>query len=112
MSKTIRFHLDENVDPAIAAGLSARGVDVTTTESAGLTGAGDREQLDYCRATGRVLFTMDTDFLAIAAISKDHPGIVFAHQNQTSVGRAVRGLLTIWEIIEESEIRGVLEFLT
>lgn len=31
MSERIRFHLDENVDPAIALGLRRYGVYVTTT---------------------------------------------------------------------------------
>jgi hypothetical protein len=32
----IRFHLDENVDPVVAAGLRRYGVDVTTTAEVGL----------------------------------------------------------------------------
>jgi hypothetical protein len=31
MSRTIRFHLDENCSHAIALGLGRRGIDVTTT---------------------------------------------------------------------------------
>jgi hypothetical protein len=31
MSERIRFHLDENVDPAIALGLRRYGINVTTT---------------------------------------------------------------------------------
>jgi hypothetical protein len=31
MSERIRFHLDENVAPAIALGLRRYGIDVTTT---------------------------------------------------------------------------------
>ena len=36
MARTIRFHLDEHCDPAIAAGLRLHGVDVTTTHEASL----------------------------------------------------------------------------
>ena len=39
MARTIRFHLDEHCDPAIAAGLRLHGVDVTTTADAGLISA-------------------------------------------------------------------------
>ena len=39
MPRTIRFHLDEHCDPAIAAGLRLHGVDVTTTPEAHLLGA-------------------------------------------------------------------------
>lgn len=31
MAEKIKFHLDENVNNAIAQGLSRRGIDVTTT---------------------------------------------------------------------------------
>lgn len=36
MLETIRFHMDENVNTAIADGLRRRGIDVTTTAKAGL----------------------------------------------------------------------------
>jgi hypothetical protein len=36
MAEGIRFHLDENVDRAIALGLRRRAIDVTTTKDAGL----------------------------------------------------------------------------
>ena len=35
MARTIRFHLDECCDPALAAGLRRRHVDVTTSHEAG-----------------------------------------------------------------------------
>jgi hypothetical protein len=49
MPQTIRFHLDEHCDPAIAAGLRRRGIDVTTTLEAGLNGATDEEQVAYAQ---------------------------------------------------------------
>jgi hypothetical protein len=45
MARTIRFHLDEHCDPAIAAGLRLHRVDVTTTAQAGLFGAEDVEHV-------------------------------------------------------------------
>ena len=45
MSRTIRFHLDEHCDPAIAAGLRLHGVDVTTTPDVDLLGAEDEEHI-------------------------------------------------------------------
>ncbi len=41
MARTIRFHLDECCDPAIAAGPRRRSVDVTTTQEFGLIGGKD-----------------------------------------------------------------------
>lgn len=43
----IRFHMDEQVDRAIAEALRRRGIDLTTTPEAGLLGAVDEEQLAF-----------------------------------------------------------------
>jgi predicted nuclease of predicted toxin-antitoxin system len=61
----MKFHLDKNVNPAIASGLRIRGIDVTTTPEAGLRQAPDESQLEYAKAAGRVLFTHDDDFLRV-----------------------------------------------
>lgn len=47
MSRRIRFHLDENVNSAVADGLRRRGVDVTATSEAGLIAASDEVQLEF-----------------------------------------------------------------
>ena len=107
MPQTIKFHLDENVDGAVALGLRRRGVDVSTTTGAGLGGATDEDQLDYCFAAGRVIFTMDQDFLRLHPSRPDHKGIVFAHQQ----GTTIRGLLLIWELLEPEKMHGLLEYL-
>ncbi|WP_155960363.1 DUF5615 family PIN-like protein [Fischerella sp. PCC 9605] len=57
MSRTIRFHLDENVSNAIADGLRRRDIDVTTTPEQGLISVSDEEQVAIALAEGRVIFT-------------------------------------------------------
>jgi predicted nuclease of predicted toxin-antitoxin system len=69
MPRTIRFHLDEDVDPVIAEGLRRRGIDVTTSQEAGLLGAVDPIQLAHARAEGRMLFTHDDDHLKMELVS-------------------------------------------
>jgi predicted nuclease of predicted toxin-antitoxin system len=111
MPRTISFHLDENCDPRIAAGLRLHGVDVTTTPEAGLLQASDEEQLAYALAQGRVVVTQDTDFLRIAAAGRESPGITFYSAQSRSVGQVIRDLLLIWEVYEPEEIRNRVEFL-
>jgi predicted nuclease of predicted toxin-antitoxin system len=65
MARTIRFHLDENCNPAIAAGLRARGVDVTTTQDVGLLAAIDERQMDFALIHRRVLVSHDADMVAL-----------------------------------------------
>jgi hypothetical protein len=52
MARTIRFHLDENCDRAIAEGLRRRGIDVSTTPEAELLSATAEEQFAGCHAHG------------------------------------------------------------
>ena len=86
----IRFHLVEHVAPAVASGLRARGLDVTTTAEAGLLGADDQQQLAYIQAAGRVMVTHDQDFLVLAAEGVEHPGICYCHQQSRSVRHIIK----------------------
>lgn len=112
MSRTIRFHLDEHCDPAIAAGLRLHGVDVTTTPEADLLGAEDEEHIAYCMTTGRVVFTQDQDFLRLHAASMEHRGIAFCHQQSRSIGQVIASLLLIWEIYEPDDMANRVEFIS
>lgn len=106
----MRFHLDENVDPAVALGLRRRGIDVTTTADAGLGGATDLTQLDFARREKRVLFTEDSDFLSLARENVEHCGIVYCHQQSRSIGQMIEFLLIVHACLTEEEMRNHVEF--
>jgi predicted nuclease of predicted toxin-antitoxin system len=111
MARTIRFHLDEHCDPAIAAGLRLHGVDVTTTGDAGLLHAEDEEHIAYALRTTRVIFTQDEDFLRHNAAGMPHAGIVFTAQQTRGIGQIIAGLLLIWEVYEREEMGNHVEFI-
>lgn len=111
MSRTIKFHLDENCDPRIATALRRRGLDVTTTPEAGLLHVADEQQVDHAISEGRVIFTRDADFLRIDASGKEHDGIVYCHPKSHSLGEIIRRLILIWEIYEPKEMRNRVEYL-
>ncbi len=111
MSRTIRFHLDEHVDPAIADGLRRRGIDVTTTVETQLLGAADSEQLAHAIREARTLVTFDSDFLAISCRGANHYGIAYRFQGNSHIGQVIRGLELIWELLEPDEMRNQLEYL-
>lgn len=111
MSRTIRFHLDENCSHAIALGLRRRGIDVTTTPEVNLVGASDEEQAAYALLEGRVIFTLDKDFLRINAASTPHAGIVYCRQRKRSIGEIIQALTEIWELCEPEEMINRLEYL-
>ena len=111
MPRTILFHLDENCDPRIAAGLRLHGIDVTTTVDAGLLQAPDADHFAYAIAQRRVIVTQDSDFLRIAAAGHEHLGIVFSPAQLRSIGQVIRGLQLIWDVYESEEMRNRIEFI-
>jgi predicted nuclease of predicted toxin-antitoxin system len=111
MPRTIRFHLDEHGDPAIAQGLRRRGVDVTTTPEVGLIGASDDVQVARARLVGRVLFTQDRDYLRLHAAGEPHAGIAYCHQQTRSIGEIIDALVLIWEVYEPEEMANRVEYI-
>jgi predicted nuclease of predicted toxin-antitoxin system len=107
----IRFHLDEHVDPDVAAALRRHGIDVTTTVEVGLRAAADDVQLDFAIAQQRVIVTDDADFLRRAAAGAAHPGIVICRRHRNSTRQIIRGLILIHEILRPDEIAGRTEYL-
>jgi predicted nuclease of predicted toxin-antitoxin system len=111
MPRSIRFHLDEHVPHAVAAGLRRLGIDATTTTDADLLGADDDAQIAFGPADGRVIFTEDDDFLVLASQGTEHAGLVYCHQNVRSIGQIVRALGLIWDVYEPSEMVNRIEFI-
>jgi hypothetical protein len=106
-----RFHLDEHVSPAVAEGLRRRGIDVTTTVDAGLSGAQDADHLRFARQEQRVLVTHDRDFPRWHAMGIPHSGIAYCYQQKYSVGELVRVLLLLKDCLTAEEMENNLEYL-
>jgi predicted nuclease of predicted toxin-antitoxin system len=111
MPRTIRFHLDENCDPAIAKGLRRQGVDVTTTHDAQLLNAPDEQHVAYAVRENRVIFTQDRHFLRLHAAETPHLGIAYCKKDTLSIGEIISGLILIWEIYDPGEMVGRIEYL-
>jgi predicted nuclease of predicted toxin-antitoxin system len=107
----IRFHLDENVSNAIAAALRRMEIEVSTTPEAKLLGQSDEAQLEFSQAEGRVIVTHDDDFLKIASVQTNHPGIAYCRKDAKSVGDIVKQLALIYAVLTPEEMRGQVEFL-
>jgi len=111
MNERIRFHLDENMTNAIAAGLRRRGIDVTTTPEVGLISQPDTEQLAFAFSQNRVLVTHDDDFIVLHRRGIKHSGIAYCKPNRRSIGEILHTLILIWEIVEPEEMDNQLEFI-
>jgi predicted nuclease of predicted toxin-antitoxin system len=111
VAERIRFHLDEHIDPDIAAALRRHGIDVTSTREVGLRAADDSAQLEFARAQQRVIVTDDADFLRFASSTSEHPGIVICHRQVLSTRQIIRRLILIYEVLTPQEMAGRVEYL-
>ena len=106
----MRFHLDEHVAHAVAEGLRRREIDVTTTVEAGLRTAPDIAHVEFARRTGRILFTEDEGFLALAKSGVEHHGIIYCHPNTRSIGQIIEFLVLADACMTEEQMRNHVEF--
>lgn len=111
MHDRIRFHLDEHIDPVVAAALRRYGIDVTTTVEAGLRTESDEAQLTFAEQENRVIVTHDDDFLRMASRNINHSGIAYCHPQSRTVGELIRTLRLIYEVMTPEEMLGRVEYL-
>ncbi|MEW4567714.1 DUF5615 family PIN-like protein [Tautonia sp. JC769] len=113
MSRSIRYHLDHDLNRcnAIANALRAKGIDVTLSRQLGLAGASDDEQREQALRAGRVIVTHDAHFIGFWRHQVQHAGIVRCRQGELAVGDVIRGLVLIWETCSSEEMTGSIIFL-
>ena len=107
----VAFHLDEQIPSALADALRSRGIDVTTTQDAGLIGVPDHEHLTFALRAGRVVVTQDVDFLRLHSDGIPHTGIAFWRQQTRSVGQVLRRLLLMHESMSPDDMKDRVEYL-
>jgi len=88
----VPFYMDVHVPQSITDQLRRRGVDVLTAIDDGWAERDDPELLERAHELGRVLFTQDIRFKALAEewIRDEHPfaGLVFGRQLGASIGHS------------------------
>jgi len=106
----ISFYLDEHIHRAVADGLQRRGISVLTVQKAGMSGASDREQLSFAMSEGRVVVTMDSDFLIMASEGVSHAGIAYANP-PLSVGNMIASLMLIYDVLTAEDMANHVEYV-
>lgn len=107
----IRFHLDEHLGHALAAGLRRHGIDVTTTAEMNLISASDPTQLAFAHSQQRVLVTCDDDHLRLDRQGTPHSGIVYCHSKRPSLGYRVKNLIRLWQTTTAEQMVGQVQHL-
>lgn len=107
--------MDVNVSAPITRALRRHGIDVLTAQEDHRARAADPELLDRATSLGRILFTMDADFL-VETTRRLHAGLPFATvvyvwTLDASIGRYVEDLLLIAATLTEEEQGGQVIYL-
>jgi hypothetical protein len=104
----LTIYMDVHIPAAVTEGLRANGIDVLTSQEDQTRTAEDERLLNRAASFGRLLFTYDEDFLAIAAAwqcSRKHfAGILFAAQTGISIGRTIADIQLIAEVCSAEEV--------
>jgi hypothetical protein len=104
--------MDVHVPGPITNQLRLRGVDVLTAQEDGAQEMQDDELLERSAILGRLLFTQDIRFKALAESwqqeGRPFGGLVFGHQLRGTIGQYVRDLELIAKASEQSEWHGAV----
>ncbi|MGA7934798.1 MAG: DUF5615 family PIN-like protein [Kovacikia sp.] len=111
----VQLYMDVHVPQAITDQLRRRGVDVLTAIEDNSGELLDDELLEHVRSLGRVLFTQDIRFKAMAEDwqrrGKPFAGLIFGHQLGGTIGQYVKDLELIAQASEPDEWLNIIEYL-
>jgi hypothetical protein len=103
------------VDENIAAALTSLGIDVLTVSAVGRKGLSDQDQLAFARQENRVVYSVDDDFLCIAAgyqaRGQSFAGIVY-HEALARTKRQVIDALVLCDgVYDLADMENHIEFI-
>jgi hypothetical protein len=112
---SIALYFDHNVRAAIATGLWLRGVDVRVALQDGFAEAEDAAILARATELGRVAFSHDDDFLAVAhdwlKTGQEFTGVIYVHQLKLTIGQTIAELDLIAKVGNPEDFRNRVEYL-
>lgn len=107
--------MDVHIPQAITDQLRRRGVDVLTAIEDDCATLSDEKLLEHCYLLGRIIFTQDIRFKALAENwqrqEKPFAGLFFGHQLQGTIGEFVKDLELIDQVSETEEWLNKVEYL-
>jgi len=109
----VRFLVDQNLSPRVAALLVAHGHDAVHTPVLGLQTASDQVVLSHARDDNRVLVSADSDFGTILAATRaETPPVIYVRRTDRRRADQIAELLVAnLKPIEEALIEGSLVVL-
>src|SRR5438105_3225007 len=111
----VRLYLDVHVDKAIHDQLRLRDVDVLRAQDDGAAELEDGELLQHVSDLGRLIFTQDIRFKALAEewqrTGKPFSGLLFGNQLGVTIGSYVKDLELIAKATDAAEWVNVVQHL-
>ncbi|HEY9798644.1 MAG TPA: DUF5615 family PIN-like protein [Leptolyngbyaceae cyanobacterium] len=111
----IALYMDVHVPQSITDQLRRRGVDVLTAIEDDSAELADEALLERASTLGRVLFTQDIRFKALAEDwqrqEREFSGLIFGHQLGGTIGQFVKDLEVIALTSEPDEWLNIVEYL-
>jgi len=112
---TVPLYMDAHVPQAITDQLRQRGVDVLTAFEDGFNARIDPDVLERAGVLGRVIFTQDIRFKALAEEwqrqGRPFAGLAFGHQLARTIGQFVRDLELLAKATDPAERMNTIEHL-
>lgn len=111
----VALYMDVHVPAAIVEQLRRRGVNVLTASEDGTTELSDNAVLQRATHLGRVVFTQDIRFKALAEQwqrqNRPFAGLLFGHQLGGTIGQYVKDLELIGHASEPGEWQNTVGYL-
>jgi Domain of unknown function (DUF5615) len=112
---TIGLYMDVHIPQSITVQLRRRGIDVLTAQEDNTIELPDDQLLERSTAVGRVLFTQDIRFRALAENwqREDRPfgGLIFGHQLGGTIGQFVKDLEFIAQASDPEDWQNMVEYI-
>ena len=109
---SVPLYMDVHIPMAITRQLRLRGVNVLTATEEGTHRLADDTLLATATGQGRVLFTHDIRFRALAEqwqrAGRDFGGMIYGHAEGASIGQYVRDLELIAKACEPDEMKNTI----
>lgn len=112
----LRFQADADLNPAIGRGLRRREPSIEFRAAAGVIpdGTSDADVLRIAAEAGRVLVSRDVstmpEHFEQFIQTQESPGLLLVH-SQRPIGSVIEGLLLVWTIWTEEDLRNSARWL-
>jgi predicted nuclease of predicted toxin-antitoxin system len=105
----VKFKLDENLSPSLAALFAAAGHDAHSVVEQNLGGQPDERVVDVCRREGRALITLDLDFANILAYPPaEFAGLVVLRLADQAHATVESGIQRVLDLLPAETLAGTL----